>query len=103
MQLHQKFPDSRGWQHRGGPVEKLSKQPDRTKLHDKQRCHVEFLPLPEYREMTDKWANNRVSARRRRDSRAATKSRRRVIGGREGGGGNDSLRRRIIFTFHICQ
>lgn len=81
MQLHHKSPDSHGWQHHGGPVEKLSKQPDRTKLHDKQRCHVEFLPSPKCREMTDKWANNSVSVRR--DSRAATKSRSRVICGRE--------------------
>lgn len=96
-QLHHKSPDSRGWQHHGGPVEKLSKQPDRTKLHDKQRCHVEFLPLPEN---AQRWRTSEQTAayqcavtHRPPQSLAAV-----LFAGREA-----TLTTRIIFTFHICK
>ena len=46
VQLHHKSPGSHSWQHHGGPVEKLSKQPDQEKkVPEKECCHAECLSI----------------------------------------------------------
>lgn len=96
-QLHHKSPDSRGWQHHGGSVEKLSKQPDRTKLHDKQRCHVEFLPRSEN---AQRWrTSEQTAAYQCAVTHGPPQSLAAVLFARR----EATLTTRIIFTFHICK
>lgn len=47
VQLHHKSPGSHSWQHHGGPVEKLSKQPDQKKSPWERvlSCRMSFYPV----------------------------------------------------------